>query len=79
MFQKAINGLRDEVWWNGEMEKVGINPEGEWQKMNDLLLQNIEADNPHGGAIQIFENRWIMLYCLHLYHHHVLQTLETRI
>ena len=54
-FQKAINGLKDEVWWNGEMEKLGLTPKGEWQKMNDLLLQNIEAlDNPHGGAIQIF-------------------------
>lgn len=54
-FQKAIDGLRDEVWWNGEMKKLGLTPEGEWQKMNDLLLQNIEAlDNPHGGAIQIF-------------------------
>ena len=54
-FQKAINGLRDEDWWNGEMKRWSLTPEGEWQKMYDLLLQNIEAlDNPHGGAIQIF-------------------------
>jgi hypothetical protein len=54
-FQKAIRGLHDEDWWMNKIEKLGLAHDGEWQKMHDLIRQNIDAlDNPDGGAIQIF-------------------------